>query len=77
MNIVPAILKCHMEHNPHCRKCRMLLTNLKTPRNFMVAWLQCVEISDDDALKKLLLIYWTICCLLEQQNQEFHSNREN
>ena len=37
----------------------------------MVALLQCIEISDEYAMKKMLLVYWTICCLCEQQNQEF------
>ena len=40
----------------------------------MVAWLTCIEISDDDGM---LLVYWTAPGLQEQQNQEFRSNREN
>ena len=43
----------------------------------MIALLQCVDISDDDAMKKMPLVNWTVCSLLEQQHKEFCSNREN
>jgi hypothetical protein len=49
-----------MDHNLHWRKFRMVFIILKNLRNFMVAWLHCVEISDDDIMKKMLLVYWTI-----------------
>jgi len=63
-----------MDHDLHCRKCRTLFAKLTYPRNFRFEWVTSIEISDDNAI---LFVYWTIRCSHEQQNQEFHLNREN